>query len=122
MTWRLTGHEKTNGLRTSIHCLVALPRSDLNPFPALDCDVFPLDLHRQLTLQDVKELTSVLMEVPRLARAGRHAFLDDVQRLAAHQIPPIAVLSPGVMLGMVRTDHCRHIFELVVLREAKRRF
>jgi hypothetical protein len=66
--------------------------------------VLVLDFEREFAFEDVEELARVDMMVARLGGAGRHALFDDAEAGCADEVPAVAVVSPGVVLGGVGAD------------------
>ena len=96
---RLRNHQKRDVRRALIDRCVREARLDLQPDSLREHVVRALDLQNKLAVQDEEELARVRMPMALLARAGRHALLDDAQARAANEVPAVAPARPP---GVVR--------------------
>ena len=67
---------------------MGLAWSDLDALSCGEEELDGIDLHGELALKNVEELTGFAVVMAGLAGAGWHALLDDVQLGRAEQIPP----------------------------------
>jgi hypothetical protein len=96
---RLAGDEDSHGAGAAIDGLMGLAGGDLDALAGFEGEVVMFDLDRELSPKDEEELAGVEVVVAGLAGAGRHQLLDDVEVGRADEVPAVAVIAPGVVLG-----------------------
>src|SRR6266851_308742 len=97
---RLADDEDSHGALAAVDGLVGLAGGDLDALAGFEGEVVVLDLEGELALEDEEELPGADVVVAGLAGAGRHGLFDDVEVGGADEVPAVAVVSPGVVLGV----------------------
>jgi len=96
---RLRNNQEMNLITRVIPHLVRCARRDPHPLPRSEHRQLAIHLHDGLTRKHVEELLRVMMKVPNLGRARRHALLNYAQLRILYQMPAITMAAPDVMLG-----------------------
>ena len=88
---------------------MGLAGGDLDAFAGVEEEVVVLDLEGELAFEDVEELAGLEVVVAGFAGARGHCFFDDVELGGSDEVPAVAVVSPGVVLGVGGgDDFCGH--------------
>src|ERR1700757_2834185 len=98
MARRLRYDEKSHLCVRSVHGLMRLSWSNLQSVSWPKAKQMPVELHCQLALQHIEELSCMRVEMPLLRRARRHSLFYDAEVFAAHEMPSVAGSSPGIMV------------------------
>ena len=86
----LTCHDHSHRLFTSVHSLMLLSRSDLQPLPCEKQEVMVFHFHRQFSFEYEEKLPSSDMKVTLFLCSRRHQFFDNAQIGGLDQMPAIA--------------------------------
>jgi len=85
--------------------------TDVDRLPLQHRYRFAFHLKRGSALQDVEHLLRALVVMQLLGSAGWHAFLDYAQAVGAQEVPAVALVAPGIVLGVSgRGDEFIHGF------------
>ena len=110
---RLTGNDDADRSGVVVDGLMSLARCDLDSLPWLESEVVMLDLDGEFALEDVEELAGTRVAVAGFAGAWGHEFFDDAEVGGADEVPAVAVVAPGVVLGGGGGDDpCRHQYRV----------
>lgn len=95
----LASHDDAEWSCAAVHGLVGLARSDFDALPCFEGEVVVFDFHGELAGENVEELAGSGVMVARLGGAGGHELFDDAEVGGLDELPAVAVVSPGVVLG-----------------------
>ena len=100
----LAGDEEADWGITAVDGLMKLTRRDFEAFVRLKYVGVTVDNQRERPGQDVEELARMDVVVRRLGRARGHPLFDDIEAGRADEVPGVAIVSPGVVVGIRCAD------------------
>ena len=96
---RLAGDDDAKRGRAAVDGLVGLAGGDFDALTWLEGEVVVLDLDGERAGEDVEELAGVGVVVAGFGGGGGHELFDDAEVGGLDEVPAVAVVAPGVVLG-----------------------
>jgi len=102
---RVGNHQKLSIDSRLIANLMRFTRLDLDSLAWVKHNFAASDLDGESSRKHIEELVRLPMKVPNLGSARRHSLFDNAQCRRLDEVPSIATVTPGVVLGCSLVDH-----------------